>query len=167
MNAIAEWIRRLRYFVNRDRHDDELRQEIEAHRAMMADPKRFGSPLRLREESRDVWGWRWLDDLGHDIRYAIRSLGVSKAFTATAVITLALGIGATTAIFSVVSALVFRPLPFPNPERLVQIRGSSPLGTDRTSTTGRRTSAAAVRSRRSPATRRVRDTCGAAAASNV
>ena len=127
MNAIAEWVRRLRYFVNRDRHDDELRQDIEAHRAMMADPKRFGSPLRLREESRDVWGWRWLDDFGHDIRYAIRSLGVSKAFTATAVITLALGIGATTAIFSVVSALVFRPLPFPDPERLVQIRGTSPL----------------------------------------
>ncbi len=132
MNVIAEWVRRLRYFVNRDRHDDELRQDIEAHRAMMADPKRFGSPLRLREESRDVWGWRWLDDLGHDIRYAIRSLGVSKAFTATAVITLALGIGATTAIFSVVSALVFRPLPFPDPERLVQIRGTNPLGTDRT-----------------------------------
>ncbi len=94
---------------------------------MMEQPARFGSPLRLTEESRDVWGWRWLDDFGHDVRYAIRSLVAHKAFTATALITLALGIGATTAIFSVVSGLVFRPLPFAEPERLVQLQGSSPI----------------------------------------
>ena len=94
---------------------------------MMEEPGRFGSPLRWREASHDVWGWRWLDDLGQDIRYALRSLAAHKAFSTTAIITLALGIGATTAIFSVVSALVFRPLPFAAPERLVQIRGSSPL----------------------------------------
>jgi predicted permease len=127
VNAIAEWVRRLRYFLNRDRHDEALRQDIEAHRAMMADPKRFGSPMRWQEASRDVWGWRWLDDLGQDLRYAVRSLGGNTAFSATAVITLALGIGATTAIFSVVSALVFRPLPFADPDRLVQIHGSTPV----------------------------------------
>ena len=124
---IQELLRRLFYLVNRGRRDDELRGDMEAHRAMMENPGRFGSALRWQEASRDVWGWRWFDDLGQDIRYAIRSLVINKAFTATAVITLALGIGATTAIFSVVSALVFRPLPFAEPDRLVQIRGSSPL----------------------------------------
>ena len=127
MNAVAEWCRRVWYLVTRDRRDDELRAEIEAHRAMMANPGRFGSPLRWHEASRDVWGWRWLDDVQQDIRYAVRSLGAHKAFTATAIVTLALGIGATSAIFSVVSALVFRPLPFADPERLVQIHGSSPM----------------------------------------
>jgi predicted permease len=127
VNAIGEWVRRLRYLVNRDRYDAELRQDIEAHRAMMDDPKRFGSAMRWQEASRDVWGWRWLDDLGQDLRYAVRSLNGNKAFAATAVITLALGIGATTAIFSVVSALIFRPLPFADPDRLVQIHGSTPL----------------------------------------
>jgi putative ABC transport system permease protein len=68
-----------------------------------------------------------LDDLAQDLRYAGRTLIAHKAFTATAVTTLALGIGATTAIFSVVSALVLRPLPFPDPDRLVQMHGSSAL----------------------------------------
>lgn len=124
---MAEFLRRLSYLFNRRRRDDELRADMDAHRAMMENPGQFGNALHLREASRDVWGWRWLDDLGHDIRYALRSLAGDKAFSATAVITLALGIGATTAIFSVVSTLVFRPLPFAAPDRLVQIRGSSPL----------------------------------------
>jgi putative ABC transport system permease protein len=123
MDVVAEWCRRVWYLVTRNRRDDELRADIEAHRAMMDNPNRFGSSLQWREASRDVWGWRWLDDLRQDIRYALRSLGAHKAFTATAVMTLALGIGATSAIFSVVSALVFRPLPFAEPDRLVQIRG--------------------------------------------
>ena len=107
---------------------------------MIDNPGRFGSPLRWHEASRDIWGWRWLDDLRHDIRYALRSLVAHKAFSATAVIALALGIGATTAIFSVVSTLVFRPLPFAAPDRLVQIRGSSPLRANRgcRSTTAKR-----------------------------
>ena len=127
MNAVAEWCRRIWYLVTRHRRDAELRADMDAHRAMMDTPGRFGDALRWREVSHDVWGWSWLDDLQQDIRYAVRSLGVHKAFTATAVVTLALGIGATTAIFSVVSALVFRPLPFADPDRLVQIRGTSRL----------------------------------------
>ncbi len=100
---------------------------------------------------------------GHPLRPAVARR--HKAFSATAVITLALGIGATTAIFSVVSALVFRPLPFADPERLVQIRGSSPLGADR----GRRQQPGGVPARQHivrgdrRATRPARDTCGAAA----
>jgi hypothetical protein len=127
LNVVSEWLRRVWYLLNRRRFDEELRRDMEAHRAMMDDPRRFGSTLRLREESRDIWGWRWLDDLARDVRYACRTLVSHKAFTITAITTLALGIGVTTAIFSVVSALVLRPLPFPNPDRLVQMYGSTPL----------------------------------------
>ena len=127
MKFLAEWGRRLGYLATRRRHEAELRADMEAHRAMMAQPARFGSALRLQEEARDVWGWRWLDDLGQDARYAVRSLTAHQGFTATALVTLALGIGATTAIFSVVSGLVLRPLPLAEPDRLVRIYGSSAL----------------------------------------
>ena len=125
MNAVAEWCRRVWYLVTRHRRDAELRADMEAHRAMMGNPGRFGDAHRWREISHDVWGWSWLDDLQQDLRYAVRSLGAHPTYTATAVVTLALGIGATAAIFSVVSALVFRPLPFADPDRLVQIRGTT------------------------------------------
>lgn len=124
MSRPGEWFRRARYLVNRRRVEDALRREMEAHREMMAAPARFGNTLRLREESQDVWGWRWLDDLGQDARYATRTLLLShRTFALTAVGTLALGIGAATAVFSVVSGLLLRPLPFAEPERLVQLRG--------------------------------------------
>jgi putative ABC transport system permease protein len=121
MNAIGEWFRRVWYLVNRRRLDDELRRDMEAHRAMMGNPQRFGNTLRLREQSRDVWGWSWLDDLGQDLRYAVRTLIAHKAFSITAVATLALGIGATTAIFSVAYAALFKPLPYHEPDALVAI----------------------------------------------
>lgn len=70
---------------------------------------------------------RWLEDFLQDLRYAVRSLARHKGFAATAVASLALGIGANTAIFSVVSGLVLRPLPFAEPDRLVQLHGKSPL----------------------------------------
>ncbi|MDO8677118.1 MAG: ABC transporter permease [Acidobacteriota bacterium] len=69
----------------------------------------------------------WLRDFAQDLRYAARGLAKHKAFTVTAIATLALGIGANAAIFSVVNGVIFRPLPFAQPERLVQMHGSSPL----------------------------------------
>ena len=90
---------------------------------MMADARRFGNVLRLREESRDVWGWTWLDDLSRDMRYALRSLARAPGFTAVAVLSLALATGATTAIFSIVNGVILRPLPFGHPDRLVQVYG--------------------------------------------
>lgn len=55
MNLIQEWLRRVWYLLNRRRFEEELRQDMEAHRAMAGQPERFGNTLRLREEARDVW----------------------------------------------------------------------------------------------------------------
>jgi putative ABC transport system permease protein len=127
MSFLGEWSRRARYLIDRRRIEDDLRREMEAHREMMPAPARFGNTLQLREAAHDVWGWRWLDDLFHDVRYAARTLFLShRTFAITAVAMLAAGIGVTTAVFSVLSGLLLRPLPFPQPDRLVQFHGTTP-----------------------------------------
>ena len=61
MARIGEWIRRLDYLLRRGHHEEQLRREMEAHRALLAEPKAFGNTLRLRDEAREAWGWTWLD----------------------------------------------------------------------------------------------------------
>jgi len=87
----------------------------------MSNPARFGNALRLREESGDVWGWAWLDNVARDLRFAVRTLRRSPGFAAMAITTLALATGATTAIFSIVNTVLLRPLPFAQADRLVQV----------------------------------------------
>jgi predicted permease len=87
--------------------------------------RRFGNAVRMREESMDAWGWRWLEQLGQDVRFAARTLRRTPGFTTTVVLTLTLATGATTSIFSVVNGVLLRPLPFPEPDRLVQVYGRS------------------------------------------
>jgi predicted permease len=82
----------------------------------------FGSIEAHKEAARDEVRLRWLEDLGKDLRFGLRMLARAPVFTAVAVASLALGIGADTAIFSVVHAVVLRPLPFPEPDRLVSPR---------------------------------------------
>jgi len=94
--------------------------------ARYAAMRTFGNPTYLKEQARDTWGWTWLEQIAADLRYALRQLSRSPGFTAAVVLSLALGIGANTAIFSLIDAVMLRMLPVKNPERLVLLNWVCP-----------------------------------------
>src|SRR5882672_3143496 len=96
-----------------------------AERARAEARRRFGNVGLKHEESREIWMTRFLSELGQDVRYGFRTMAANKAFSALAVLSLALGIGANTAIYSLMESILLRSLPVADPERLVVLNWHS------------------------------------------
>jgi predicted permease len=134
-NKLAELGRRLLALFHRRRFDGDLEEEMRLHQelreqeqvergvspeeAHYATRRRFGNKLALREESRNMWGWSWLESFLQDVRYGLRQLRRNPGFTIGAVFALALGIGVNTAVFTAYKAFVARPLDARDPGRMV------------------------------------------------
>jgi hypothetical protein len=120
-------------------NEDELREEIESHLRMRAQHsgisetsarKRFGNAARVQEEMRSMHVSVFVDQIRQDLRYALRRAMRQPAFTFAAIATIALGVGASSAVFSVVDRILFRPLPFPHEEQLVWLGMTAPIAID-------------------------------------
>jgi hypothetical protein len=139
---VRSLVQRLFFLVRRGRVVRELDEELQFHFAMQRDAlsadgaapdeasaaarKRLGGTLRIREQATHVWSWRPLEAVFQDVRYAARLLRRQPRFVAAALATLALGIGANTAVFSLVDAMMLKPLPFRDADRLVVLHASRP-----------------------------------------
>lgn len=138
MDSITRFFRKLQFLVGRKKFESELDEEMAFHREqtekkLQADGltpgaakytarRRFGNSTRVKEQSRDAVGF-WFETLLQDIRYALRTLQKQPGFAAVALLTLALGTGVTTVMFTVVNSVLLKPLSYPDPERLVTLHG--------------------------------------------
>ncbi|HBY64671.1 MAG TPA: hypothetical protein DEH78_33035, partial [Solibacterales bacterium] len=134
MRVIYELVRRLRYWRHSDQLNKELQDELEFHIAMSEERNRekgfvpsearrqacvsLGNTARLREEARAAWVWPWLESVAQDARYALRSLRRRPGFAAAVVASLAMGIGANTAVFTIIQGLLLKDLPVKEPRQL-------------------------------------------------
>ena len=130
MNRVLNWFRRRKLETDLDRElsyhldrrvSDLIHSGIPEPEARRRAALELGGATQVREEVRDIWLTRWLRDFVYDVRFSARSFLRSPSFTATAVLSLALGIGATTAIYSLVDQIILHALPVDHPERLVLI----------------------------------------------
>src|SRR4051812_19250717 len=134
-------MRRLRYWMESARRSEGLREEMELHlaeraaelqadgmtaeRARAEARRRFGNVGLKQEESREIWIKRFWSELSQDVRYGFRTMASNKVFSALAVLSLALGIGANTAIYSFMESILLRSLPVGDPESLVVLNWHS------------------------------------------
>ncbi|HET8946547.1 MAG TPA: ABC transporter permease, partial [Candidatus Polarisedimenticolia bacterium] len=143
MDGLGRFLRGLRALFQRDRDQRELDEELRAYAEASADAKaragmdgeasrraarvEMGSVDAVKEQVRDV-GWETrLESLGRDLRYGARILLRRPGFSAAAILTLALGVGGNTALFSVVNAVLLKPLPYPQDDRLLTLEGTHSL----------------------------------------
>jgi predicted permease len=131
------WRRMLRRRQMEEQLEKELRFHLDQHAADLiargSSPEEarrqarlvLGGPEQVKEECRDARGTRWLEDLGHDLRHTLRTMRQKPGFTAVALATLTLGIGATTVMFTVTNGVLLKPLAYPGPDRLVAVHSVS------------------------------------------
>ena len=139
------WLR-LQTLFRRERAEQRLEDELKFHleqqiaeniaagmnpqEARYAAMRTFGNPTFLKEETRDTWGWIWLEQIAQDLRYAARMLRKSPGVTATVVITEALGIGVNTAMFSLLNGWLLRPLPVPLADQITVLASEQKEGSN-------------------------------------
>ena len=139
---MRSFFRKFAWWTRRRRKEDELREELAFHLAEEASERQagglsadqatwaarrdLGNVTLLREDTRAVWSWIWLEQLAQDIRYGLRMMAANKTFSAMAILSLALGIGANTAIFSLMDSILLRALPVPDPQSLVILSWHTP-----------------------------------------
>jgi predicted permease len=129
---MLELLRRLRILFHRAGYERDLEEEMAHHLAMLEENRgtgahrQFGNVTFLKEESRSMWTFGFLEQLAQDVRYALRTMAANPLFTATAALSLALGIGANTAIYSFMDAILMRSLPVAHPEQLAIVEWHAP-----------------------------------------
>jgi len=116
----------------RDYMDRETQLNVEGgmpeEEARLAARRKLGSPSYVKEETRAVWGWTWIERLWQDLEYSGRTMAKNPGFTLVAILSLAIGIGANSAMFSLADALVLRPLPVPHPSGVVSVGFKNSVG---------------------------------------
>src|SRR5271165_6288352 len=111
-----------------EKREQFIREGMSREEATHAARRAFGNATLIEERGREAWQWPRLESLMADARFALRQLRKSPGFAATAILTLALGIGANTAIFTLIDSIMLRPLPYPQQEKLMRISGYFPKG---------------------------------------